>query len=554
MSGVLQTRHLRCFSSPITQSSLRALRGGSPAVPVYNFGSHQRRDLSIAQLDNDKRDRQRVVILGSGWAGFTIARRLNPKLYQAIVVSPRSYFVFTPLLASTSVGTLEFRTALEPVRSITKPVEFLQGWADDVDFASKRIAVEEAVDDPRGTSALTYDRNKPAVKSLAEQQAEKFQEKKKGELFDLTWDKLIIAVGCYNQTFGTPGVRENAMFLKDVSDARRIRNRLLTCFETASLPTTTDEMRKNLLNFAIVGGGPTGIEFSAELHDLIREDMGKLYPTLMPFYKITVYDIAPKVLSMFDEKLGKYALKHLQREGVQVKTSHHVEELRRGSPKATLDKDAAKGADMGWTLKTKEEGEVGVGMCVWSTGLMMNPFVEQKLAGTVQLPKEGIKFAGVSEAESRTTEWLVKKAPKSGGVTTDDKLRVLLQPKDSKDGSRSAVMQDVYALGDCAVTEGTMYPATAQVASQKAEWLAKRFNARDIDTQKGFNWKNMGVMAYLGNWNAVLQSSGGDFSGRTAWFIWRGAYLTKAVSWRNKILIPTYWFINWLFGRDVSRF
>jgi NADH dehydrogenase FAD-containing subunit len=82
----------------------------------------------------------------------------------------------------------------------------------------------------------------------------------------------------------------------------------------------------------------------------------------------------------------------------------------------------------------------------------------------------------------------------------------------------------------------------------------------------------MGIMAYLGNWNAILQTDGGDISGRAAWFIWRGAYLTKSVSWRNKILIPTYCklfsftpfetlltssdlgFLNWLFGRDISRF
>jgi NADH dehydrogenase FAD-containing subunit len=87
--------------------------------------------------------------------------------------------------------------------------------------------------------------------------------------------------------------------------------------------------------------------------------------------------------------------------------------------------------------------------------------------------------------------------------------------------------------------EGKIYPATAQVASQKAEWLAKRLNKDDIDAH-AFHWKNMGIMAYIGNWKAILQTDGGDISGRAAWFIWRGAYLTKAVSWRNKILIPTY--------------
>jgi len=102
--------------------------------------------------------------------------------------------------------------------------------------------------------------------------------------------------------------------------------------------------------------------------------------------------------------------------------------------------------------------------------------------------------------------------------------------------------------------EDTQYPATAQVASQKAEWLAKRLNRGGFDVN-GFTWRNMGVMAYLGNWNAIMQSGGvGNVSGRAAWVLWRGAYLTKSVSWRNKVLIPIYWFLNWAFGRDISRF
>jgi NADH dehydrogenase FAD-containing subunit len=160
-----------------------------------------------------------------------------------VVVSPRSYFVFTPLLASTSVGTLEFRTALEPVRSRRKPVEFFQGW---VSFATKTISVEETVDDPNQAVAATG--GSPIGKAVEKQ-------REKGKLFELGYDKLIISVGCYSQTFGTPGVREHALFLKDVGDARKIRNRLLTCFETASCPTTSDQMRAHLLNFAVVGGG-----------------------------------------------------------------------------------------------------------------------------------------------------------------------------------------------------------------------------------------------------------------------------------------------------------
>jgi NADH dehydrogenase FAD-containing subunit len=117
------------------------------------------------------------------------------------------------------------------------------------------------------------------------------------------------------------------------------------------------------LNFAVVGGGPTGIEFSAELHDIIQEDLARIYPELVPFHKITVYDVANKVLPMFDEKLGKYAIETFNREGINIKTSHHVEELRKGPP-GEQSKDFT---DHGvYTLKVKEQGEIGVGMVVWS--------------------------------------------------------------------------------------------------------------------------------------------------------------------------------------------
>ena len=156
--------------------------------------------------------------------------------------------------------------------------------------------------------------------------------------------------------------------MKDVADARKIRNRILACFETAALPTTSDAMRKVLLNFAVVGGGPTGIEFSAELHDIIHEDLVRIYPELIPFTKITVYDVAKKVLPMFDEKLAKYCMETFNREGISIKTSHHVESLRPGPPKGG-DIHSEQPEHPCFTLKLKEEGEIGVGMVVWSKSI-----------------------------------------------------------------------------------------------------------------------------------------------------------------------------------------
>jgi NADH dehydrogenase len=250
------------------------------------------------------------------------------------------------------------------VRSRRTRCHFFQGWADDVDFKNKRITIEEAVDDPWQGLALTADRHAGETKEQEQEREKKNVEK--GKMFDLTYDKLVVAVGCYSQTFGTPGVKEHAFFLKDVGDARKIRNRLLSCFEAAALPTTPDSVRRQLLNFAVVGGGPTGIEFSAELHDLINEDLAKIYPELIPYHKITVYDVAQKVLPMFDEKLASYAMAKFKREGIDIKTSHHVQELRPGAPTEDTKPTEEKDDRNLYTLKVKEEGEIGVGMCVWS--------------------------------------------------------------------------------------------------------------------------------------------------------------------------------------------
>lgn len=336
---------------------------------INTFLPNQRRYLSIQELDNQRQGKERVVVLGSGWAGFTLSRALDPKKYQIVVVSPRSYFVFTPLLAGTSVGTLEFRTTLEPVRSFRARgfgAEYFQGWADKVDFETKKLAVEESVEDPLPSRALTLGPNEG--KSLEQQNEEKKVEAQKGELFEMDYDKLIVSVGCYAQTFNTPGVKENAYFLKDVGDARRIRNRLLSCFEIAGLPTTSEEMKKMYLNFAVVGGGPTGIEWSAELYDMIHEDMKRLYPELVKYVTITVYDVAPTVLSMFDKRLSDYAMKTFGRQGIEIKTSHHIQEIRRGVPEGNKPSPGLKDGSSLYTLKIAEEGEIGAGMVVWSTG------------------------------------------------------------------------------------------------------------------------------------------------------------------------------------------
>ena len=434
----------------------------------------------------------------------------------------------------------------------------MQGWADDVDFGRKTITVEESVADPQQGRAMAEDRHEDH--SAGEVKLEKTGLRKEGKRWEVSYDKLVVTVGCYSQTFGTKGVKENAFFMKDVGDARRIRKRILECFEIASLPTTTNKLREQLLRFAIVGGGPTGMEFAAELSDLVHEDLSKLYPALVPNVRISVYDVADKVLSMFDEKLGKYAMETFRREGVQVNTSHHVQELRPGLPRTAGSEenmDEVTDSQGCYTLTTEEDGDVGVGLCVWSTGNMMNPFVQKALDKIYGLPSSSASVTdGKSPHELDTGEWMIEKHPKTGAMIVDDRLRVQLHSKPSssspassgeKNPASSATMTDVFALGDNAMIRDANLPATAQTASQQALWLAKRFNRGDLDTQH-FLFRNLGIMTYLGSRKGLVQTDGwlGDFSGRAAFLIWRGAYLTMSVSWRNKILIPVYWYVFFL--------
>ncbi|KAL4726190.1 hypothetical protein ACLX1H_006867 [Fusarium chlamydosporum] len=422
--------------------------------------------------------KERIVVLGSGWAGYALAKTISPSSASRVLISPRSHFVFTPLIASTAVGTLEFRAAVEPCRKLDL-TEFHQAWASDIDFESKTITLEANQRD--GVTARSG-------KDLL-----------KGFEFQVPYDKLVVAVGCYSQTFGVEGVKEHACFLRDATDARTVRLRVLQKFEQAALPSANTAQRKRLLHFAVVGGGPTGIEFAAELHDLIHEDLSKLYPELMPHVAITIYDIAPKVLPMFDQNLAAYATNIFKREGIRIKTEHHLQGIRR--------------EDDVLLMRIKEEPEeVAAGVVVWSTGLMQNPLVGRLV---------GREIEGMGK---------IAKNEKTGGFAVDSHLRVQVESQDSNGKQIAKPLPDVYAIGDCANIEGQALPATAQVASQQATYLGKRFNsgtASQGPPTAPFQFRNWGTMAYLGGWRAIHQKGADELKGRAAWILWRTAYLTK---------------------------
>lgn len=214
---------------------------------------------------------------------------------------------------------------------------------------------------------------------------------------------------------------------------------------------------------------------------------------------------------MFDSKLADYALNVFRRDGIKVKTEHNIEELSTGIPGKTRE----QGDGDCLTLKTKQDGEIGVGMCVWSTGLMMNPFIQQALDDVRTYPTSSATLTDASSITPSAEKWALKRFS-NGGLLVDDHFRVKLIPKSQSNTPSpapeakipEATMQDVFALGDVSVFEAGRLPATAQVANQEAKWLGKKLNKGFTEGDEGFSFKNLGVMTYIGNMNAIMQTGG----------------------------------------------
>jgi NADH dehydrogenase FAD-containing subunit len=170
--------------------------------------------------------------------------------YELVLVSPRNYFVYTPLLPAMCAGTVEERSIVEPVRAVLgRKGKFYEAKVTEI------LPEERSI-----VACFPEDAGFPEA------------------CFKVPYDVLVLACGCVNNTFGIQGVQEHTSFFKSVEDASRLRLRVSECFERAALPQTTAEERRQLLSFVIVGGGPTGVEVAAELHDLINDDLAKLYP------------------------------------------------------------------------------------------------------------------------------------------------------------------------------------------------------------------------------------------------------------------------------------
>lgn len=266
-------------------------------------------------------EKPRVIVIGTGWAGYHLAEELDLDKWHVIIVSPEVTSTITPLLASAACGIFDFRLAQEPVRRQHRnKLRLMKARVINIDFEERKAVC------------------RPDFESMQER------------TFELSYDKIILCPGCNTNTFGIPGVPEHAFFMKTVEDATLVRNRIRDNLEKSSLPNITEEEQRRLLHTAIVGGGPTGIEIAAELSDLFQGDLGKVYEHLRDKVTITVHDVSAQILSPFDAKLSEYATQSLKSHHVVVKTNSRI-------TKVTAEE-----------IETKDDGSTGCGMLIWTAG------------------------------------------------------------------------------------------------------------------------------------------------------------------------------------------
>lgn len=438
-------------------------------------------------------EKPRVVVLGTGWAACTFMKGLDTKVYDIVCISPRNHMVFTPLLASTCVGTLEFRSVAEPVGRIQSALSkepncyFYLASCTGIDTSKHEVYCE-------------------TVENVG-QSSERHR-------FKVAYDKLVIAVGADPLTFNIKGVKEHAIFLREVNHAQEIRKKLLSNLMLSQSPGISEDERRRLLHCVVVGGGPTGVEFSGELSDFIKTDVSQRYAHVKDRIKVTLIE-ANEILSSFDVGLRDYAANHLKKSGVC---------LLRGIVKV-VEKEK---------IVLTDGTEVPYGILVWSTGVGPSEFVK-----SLNLPK----------------------GP-GGRVGIDQWLRV-------------PSVEDVFAVGDCAgfveQTGMKVLPALAQVAEREGKYLVELFNnmakqnagkayaAKEVALGQPFVYKHAGSMASVGSYKALVDlreskdAKGISIAGYFSFLVWRSAYLTRVLSWRNRFYVAVNWATTLVFGRDISK-
>ncbi len=367
--------------------------------------------------------------------------------------------LFTPLLPEAASGTLEPRHVVVPLRMMCPRSELLLGRATALDQGRRVVTVE------------TQD----------------------GSL-EVTYDRLVIALGATSRALPIPGLTEHGHGFKDLADAIALRNHVLRQLELADAGQDADAARRHL-TFVFVGAGYAGVEALAELSDLVRDAM-RYYPRLREIPpRWMLVDAARSILPEIPTKLGEYATRELTGRGV---------EIRVGTTLEALDGDSALLSD-GVRIETNT--------LVWTAGVRASPLLAEL------------------------------------GLPLDDHGRVRVDGFLGVEGSDGA-----WALGDCArvpneATPDTFDPPTSQHALRQARTLARTLTG----SPRPYRYRMLGQVATLGRYRGVADVLGLRLRGFPGWFVTRTYHLSQLPLFSRKLRVVADWTLALFFRRDIAE-
>jgi len=396
---------------------------------------------------------KKIVIIGAGFAGLRLAQDLENTDFDVLLIDRNNYHQFQPLMYQVATARLEPASISFPLRKVFQH--------------SNNVRIRIA-------DVLSVDTNNKVLKT---------------SIADFDYDHLIIAFGCTTNYFGNAEIEKFAYPMKSVPEAIQLRNEILQTFEDA-LIASPEELRA-LLNFVVVGGGPTGVELAGALAEMKKNILPKDYPD-KDFSKLTIYLLegSPNVLNPMSVDSQKMARRYLEELGVIVKTSTIVSHYD-GKNVSLQNGELIKSTNV-----------------IWAAGIIGNT-----------LP--GIPL----ESLTRGSRFIVDRF------------------------SKIENLENVYALGDIAFMTTPKYPfghpQVASVAIEQAKVLAKNFKLSIKNRPLiEYEYHDKGAMATVGKRKAVVDLPKFSFQGRLAWFTWMFVHLMLILSVKNKLSI----FVNWMFS------
>ncbi|MCB4799994.1 NAD(P)/FAD-dependent oxidoreductase [Neotamlana laminarinivorans] len=406
--------------------------------------------------------KQKVIVVGAGFAGLRVAQDLiNNPACEVLLIDKHNYHQFQPLMYQVATARLEPASISFPLRKVFQKAKNVKIRITKVEEINTE---ENYISTPIGT---------------------------------FEYDHLIIAIGCTTNYFNNANLADYAYPMKTIPEAIQLRNRILQTFEDA-LNTKNETELQTLLNFVIVGGGPTGVELAGALAEMKKHILPKDYPD-KDFSKLTIYLLegSPHTLSPMSEGSQTKSQEYLEDLGVIVKTN-------------TLVKDY-DGEIV--TLNTGEH--ITSKNVIWAAGVTGN---------------------------------IIKGLPKDT-FTRGNRLVV-------DRFNRIKTVKNIYALGDIAYMETESFPKghpqVASVAIQQAALLAKNLISEAKNKPlKEFEYTDKGSMATIGKRKAVVDLPKFSFQGRLAWFTWMFIHLMLILSVKNKLLIFMNWMISY-FNNDST--